>query len=65
LVTDLVKRLGHIIMNINSNILAFQTYKVCDSCLISSKRQMKGVHLLNIKCLDMLPINYSTPKLTE
>jgi hypothetical protein len=53
-------------MNINTEIVTFQTSEVCGSCLIIfSKWQMKGIHLLNRFFWDMLPINYTTPKLKE
>jgi hypothetical protein len=37
----------------------------CGSCSITPEWQMAFVHLLFINVLDILPINYTTPQLTQ
>jgi hypothetical protein len=58
--------LGHNIRNSNTNIVAFQTHIGVGSFLISSKRQVKGIHLIFITFSDRLPIKYTNrPMWTE
>jgi hypothetical protein len=70
--TFLLRKLGRLprssIMthtHIKKMLLEFQTPIVGGSSLISSKWQTTAIHLLFTTLLDMLPINYNTPNLTQ
>jgi hypothetical protein len=65
LFTYLTKRLGHIIRSINTNIAAFKTHIEGGYSFIYSEWPMKVIHIIFIYFSDMMPMDATTPKLTE